>query len=94
MVIPFWWSPSTPMPPGGCTKNAFGWSCSKSEERWYAAMAQECEEEDTAREMGLDFGERLAGDCERCQEPQPDLLTVVGGEAICDDCVSAEVEAC
>lgn len=29
-------------------------------------------------------------DASRCQEPQPDLLTIVGGEGCCDDCIEAE----
>ena len=56
-------------------------------------MAAQQAEEQSEQDYDDDMPSRLAGDCERCQEPQPDLLTVVGGEAICDDCVGAEATA-
>ncbi len=78
------------LPPGGCTPTAFGWSCSNIEERYFAAVSQQGEEEHAEHERAVDMAERLAGPCERCQEPQGDVLEVVGGEALCDDCIRWE----
>ena len=61
------------------------------EAMWCIAQCQAQEDEESEHFRGLDMANRLTGDCERCQEPQPDLLTAVGGEAICDDCMMSEV---
>lgn len=83
----------TDLPPGGCTPTASGWSCSNIEERWAASMMAQYEEEHAEQERDLDMAERLAGPCERCQEPQDDVLEVVGGEALCDDCIRWETDS-
>ena len=64
--------------------------CCGYEARMDALLETQCAEEQAGRDFSLDMPDRLAGDCERCQEPQPDLLTIVGGEGCCDDCIAAE----
>ncbi len=61
------------------------------EAAWCLAQVQEHQREYDEQRRAEDMAERLAGPCERCQEPQDDVLTVVGGEAMCDRCVESEV---
>lgn len=78
------------MTPGGCTKTPTGWACSNIEERWFEYITQQHEEEAREHFREVDTAERLAGPCERCQQPQDDVLEVVGGEALCVGCIEWE----
>ena len=79
---------------GGCEPTRFGWRCSNLEERWAAAQMALYEEQQQELERDEDRALRLAGDCERCREPQEGQLEVVGGEALCDECIRWEREQC
>ena len=75
----------------GCTKTTFGWSCQISEDAMFIRAMEGYEEERLDQERTENMAERLIGDCERCQEACDTGLTVVGGAAVCDPCLEAEV---
>lgn len=52
----------------------------------YVRMLEDRDLTEQAEDMAI----RLAGPCKRCQEEQGDVLTISGGEAICDECVDDE----
>ena len=66
--------------------------CCGYEERQEAIMVAQHDEEVADHDLALDMPDRLAGDCERCREPQDTGLTMSGGEAVCDWCRDMEAE--
>lgn len=75
-----------------CERTSFGWSCIDTEEAWIASVGMEHVLEQEAAERDEDMRARLDGDCERCGEPQSLQLTIVGGEALCLDCLHVELD--
>lgn len=73
-----------------CRPHAFGFACSDIEESWWAHLSTLQAQEQAELERTEDMAERLVGPCERCQEPQGDVLVVVSGEALCDGCLHEE----
>lgn len=56
--------------------------------RWGMALMALQEAEHAAQLVEEDQAERLAGRCDCCQEWPDTGLTVIGGEAVCDGCLT------
>lgn len=65
--------------------------CGGYEERQDAIMAAQNAEEEAQHALALDMPDRRAADCDRCREPQSTGLTMSGGQAVCDECIAAEL---
>jgi len=67
--------------------------CQSPEESWISAMVAEHAAETANRESDLDVQDRMQAEfCERCREPVDSMLTIEGGDAVCDECLEASLE--